>query len=62
MEQQSKQGSESKRKKDKDGESIEGASNGVHDFPPELASQAAAALEAEKQSLEKGIVVSMIGE
>ncbi len=55
MEQQSKQGNESKRKKDKDGESTGGASNGVHDFPPELAGQAAAALDAEKQSVEKGI-------
>ena len=53
MEQQSKQGSESKRKKE--AESAGGASNGVHDFPAELATQATAALEAEKQSLEKGI-------
>jgi golgin subfamily B member 1 len=54
VEQQSKQGNESKRKKDKDADAA-GASNGIHDFPPELASQATAALEAEKQSVEKGI-------
>ena len=53
MEQQSKQGNESKRKKE--AESAGGASNGVHDFPAELAAQATAALEAEKQSVEKGI-------
>jgi tetratricopeptide (TPR) repeat protein len=55
VEQQSNPGNESKRKKDKDGDSAGGASNGIHDFPPELAGQAAAASEAEKQSVEKGI-------
>jgi len=55
VEQESKQGNEPIRKKDKDSESTGGASNGVHDFPPELVNQATAALEAEKQSLEKGI-------
>ena len=55
MEQQSKQGNESKRKKDKDADAASGASNGIHDFPPELANQANAALEAEQQSVEKGI-------
>ncbi len=58
MEQQSKQGNESKRKKekgDKEVESSASASNGVHDFPPELVTQATAAFEAEKLSVEKGI-------
>jgi len=53
VEQQSKQESESKRKKDSD--SANGTSNGVHEFAPELQPQVTAALEAEKQSLEKGI-------
>jgi hypothetical protein len=53
VEQQSKQEIESKRKKDSD--SANGTSNGVHEFAPELQPQVTAALEAEKQSLEKGI-------
>ena len=53
MEQQSKQPSESKRKKE--AESGNGASNGTHDFPPELLAQATAALDAEKISVDKGV-------
>ena len=53
MEQQSKQGNESKRKKEAD--SGNGASAALHDVPPEVAGQAGAALEAEKVSVEKGI-------
>ena len=53
MEQQSNQGKEAKRKKEP--ESGNGAANGFSDFPPELVNQAHAALEAEKQSVEKGI-------
>ena len=53
MEQQSKQPSESKRKKE--AESGNGASNGTHDFPPELTAQATAALDAEKISVDKGV-------
>ena len=53
MEQQSKQASESKR--NKVSESGNGASHGIQDFPPELAAQATAALEAEKLSVDKGV-------
>lgn len=53
MEQQSKQASESKRKKD--AESGNGASNGIQDFPTELVAQATAALDAEKLSVDKGV-------
>ncbi len=57
MEQQSKQPSESKRKKEAqtEAESGNGASNGTHDFPPELTAQATAALDAEKISVDKGV-------
>jgi tetratricopeptide (TPR) repeat protein len=62
VDQQSKQGSEpgkdAKRKKDaEDGvpSGGNGSHNGQDDFPPELATQATAALEAEKLSVEKGI-------
>jgi tetratricopeptide (TPR) repeat protein len=60
VDQQSKQGQptgQSKRKKD-DEEAAASSGNGTNnhdDFPPELAVQANAALEAEKQSVEKGI-------
>jgi tetratricopeptide (TPR) repeat protein len=53
VEQQSKQASESKR--NKAAESGNGASNGIHDFPPELVAQATAALDAEKISVDKGV-------
>ena len=59
MDQQSKQGpgqGHGKRKKDDDGAGGgNGASNGHDDFPADLAASAKAALEAEKQSVEKGI-------
>jgi golgin subfamily B member 1 len=62
VDQQSKQGQEQgqgKRRKDEDDAAAasngNGASNGHDDFPPELAGQATAATEAEKQSVEKGI-------
>jgi tetratricopeptide (TPR) repeat protein len=57
VDQQSKQGpGPSKRKKDEEAASSgNGASTAHDDFPPELAGQAAAAVEAEKQSVEKGI-------
>jgi tetratricopeptide (TPR) repeat protein len=53
VEHQSKQGKESKRKKD--AESGNGSTNGFHDFPPELVNQAQAAHDAEQVSVEKGI-------
>jgi tetratricopeptide (TPR) repeat protein len=52
------QGQDAKRKKEiEDGASGSGngSSNGHDDFPPELANQASAALEAEKLSVDKGI-------
>src|SRR3954464_3453966 len=58
VDQQSKQRQEkghTKRKKDDD-EGTGGGNGAPHaDFPPELLTQANAALEAEKQSVEKGI-------
>jgi len=53
VEQQSKQGNDSKRKKE--AESGNGASHGVQDFPPEVLAQATAALDAEKISVDKGV-------
>jgi len=56
VEQQSKQAKESKRKKEAEpGGNGDGSANGFSDFPPELVTPANAALEAEKQSVEKGI-------
>jgi tetratricopeptide (TPR) repeat protein len=50
-------GKDSKRKSDDEAASgSNGSSNGHDDFPAELAAQAKAAGEAEKQSVEKGIV------
>jgi tetratricopeptide (TPR) repeat protein len=61
VDQQSKEGQTKsqetgKRKKDDERAAGNGSgSNGHDDFPPELATQANAALEAEKQSVDKGI-------
>ena len=58
MDHQSKQGQgqgHGKRKKDDDGAGGNGASGAHDDFPEELAGQAKAAREAEKQSVDKGI-------
>jgi len=51
VEQQSKQGQTHSTNADEAGQSP----NGVYEFPPELAGQAQAAFDAEKQSVEKGI-------
>ena len=59
MDQQSKQGpgqgQGSDKKDDETAAGGNGASNGHDDFPAELARQANAAFEAEKQSVDKGI-------
>ena len=59
MDQQSKQGhgkgKEGKRKAEDDVAGGSNGSNGHDDFPAELAGQVAAAADAEKASVEKGI-------